>query len=928
MPLRPDLVVEVKYDHMEGTRFRHTAHWQALAPGPRAGVLHLRADRPPRTLRPGRDPRHGTLTGCAADVRTRRARVYTILLLSEKTLNEHDVRRIAELHGTEDVSRPPAGRRRRRPQPADRGAGRRRPRPAAGRPRRRRRARRRRRPSRRRCTRSTPRSTLLAAAGLPATGSITGSNPVPAAVEAARADDVDEVIVVTPPHLVESALHRDWASRLRDELAAAGAARRVRHRPRHQLTAAAVDPPTRPRNRCKAPSRRPSDGYLLRPRPPHPHHHLGTYHARDRTHPGRPRHAARRRADRSASCRPSPGRPPPRHRASAPRQTTTRLVVGARRPGRPPASPARPRRPAQPGPGRSGRLHSVSFAVPTADAARLRDRLAAPGGRDLGRRRAPPVVHRRAQRPPVPRAAHLPVGDGPPRGLGPRRHRPARRPDRRSSTPASTCGTPTSPARSSAPTTRSSAAPTYATSSATAPARRAWPRPRPTTASASPAPGATPRLLAVKVADVTGRIFTDDLAKGIVWAVDHGADVVNLSLGGPTSDRLEKAAVAYAQAHGVLVVAAAGNEGTSAKQFPGALPGVVAVGATSAAGSVAGAVLQLRPVGRRRRARAARSWWPAPGGGYEIADGTSYSAPLVSGSAALLLAARPDAPPPSSRRRSSAAADSARLGFAHGLVHVDRSLDLLAPGSAPTVTAPAERQRRQRPAHGLGDQHRPAGAARPGRPVARPSRRGRCRQRHLRDVRARRRPAGDRGRLQRRRPVQRARRTVAVTVDNAAPDASPHRRAGQEVRDDAAAGDRGRTRRRASGSPSTSAAAGVIDTTAPFAASPVAPSGSATARTPCSAVLCRSDGTVCDTGHVAAVPSGRPAAPGHQPRCRPRRSARTATAGGHAPRSPTGSTAGSRPRSSCGTRPAQVVYRTRARHPGRRHAHRDLERTC
>ena len=60
---------------------------------------------------------------------------------------------------------------------------------------------------------------LLTAAGLQARGSITGSDPVPAAVEAARGDDSDEVIVVTPPHLVESGLHRDWASRLRDELA-------------------------------------------------------------------------------------------------------------------------------------------------------------------------------------------------------------------------------------------------------------------------------------------------------------------------------------------------------------------------------------------------------------------------------------------------------------------------------------------------------------------------------------------------------------------------------------------------------------------------------------------------------------------------------------------------------------------------------------
>jgi hypothetical protein len=59
---------------------------------------------------------------------------------------------------------------------------------------------------------------LLKEAGVEAHGSVTGSDPVPAAVEAATHDDADEVIVVTPPHIVEDALHRGWASRLRDEL--------------------------------------------------------------------------------------------------------------------------------------------------------------------------------------------------------------------------------------------------------------------------------------------------------------------------------------------------------------------------------------------------------------------------------------------------------------------------------------------------------------------------------------------------------------------------------------------------------------------------------------------------------------------------------------------------------------------------------------
>jgi hypothetical protein len=58
----------------------------------------------------------------------------------------------------------------------------------------------------------------LSALGISARGSVTGSDPVPAATEAVRLDSADEVIVVTPPHPIEAGLHRDWASRLRDEL--------------------------------------------------------------------------------------------------------------------------------------------------------------------------------------------------------------------------------------------------------------------------------------------------------------------------------------------------------------------------------------------------------------------------------------------------------------------------------------------------------------------------------------------------------------------------------------------------------------------------------------------------------------------------------------------------------------------------------------
>ena len=196
-------------------------------------------------------------------------------------------------------------------------------------------------------------------------------------------------------------------------------------------------------------------------------------------------------------------------------------------------------------------------------------------------------------------------------------------------------------------------------------------------------------LLAVKVADRTGRIFTDDLAKGIVWAADSGADVINLSLGGPTSDGLEKAAVEYAQRRGVLVVAAAGNDGSRGKQFPGALADVIAVGATTTDGSARASFSSFGPW--VDVAAPGRSILLAtPGGGYERADGTSFSSPMVAGEAALLLAARPDRTADQLRAAITAGATSARFGFARGNVDFVAALDLLPPATTPTVTFPAD----------------------------------------------------------------------------------------------------------------------------------------------------------------------------------------------------------------------------------------------
>jgi serine protease len=86
-------------------------------------------------------------------------------------------------------------------------------------------------------------------------------------------------------------------------------------------------------------------------------------------------------------------------------------------------------------------------------------------------------------------------------------------------------------------------------------------------------------LMPVKVLDDTGRGTFDDVATGITWAADHGAKVINLSLGGEDDSETVRRAVNQAFAKGSLLVAAAGNDGLGTISFPAALPNVMAVGA-------------------------------------------------------------------------------------------------------------------------------------------------------------------------------------------------------------------------------------------------------------------------------------------------------------------------------------------------------------
>ncbi len=190
-----------------------------------------------------------------------------------------------------------------------------------------------------------------------------------------------------------------------------------------------------------------------------------------------------------------------------------------------------------------------------------------------------------------------------------------------------------------------------------------------------------------------------EFAEAISWAADPdggNADVINLSVVMTVESPPVQRAVADAIEAGVVVVAAAGNNGDkgNSRPYPASLPGVIGVGAVTAAGvrpgySQRGEYVAVTAIGDGVT-------MAAPGAGHTPGNGTSFAAPFVSATAALLLQRFPDLSPAQVARRITATADPAPAAgrtdeYGSGLLNPYRALtESLGPDVAPSPAAPAD----------------------------------------------------------------------------------------------------------------------------------------------------------------------------------------------------------------------------------------------
>ncbi|WP_433791304.1 S8 family peptidase [Actinoplanes sp. CA-252034] len=203
------------------------------------------------------------------------------------------------------------------------------------------------------------------------------------------------------------------------------------------------------------------------------------------------------------------------------------------------------------------------------------------------------------------------------------------------------------------------------------------------------------KIMPVKVLGDNGSGNMSDTAQGITWAADHGAQVINMSLGGTQQVAAVTTAISYARSKGVTVVAAAGNarQQGSPTSYPAADAGVIGVGATDTNDRVgvysnAGNYVDVSAPGTDILSL-------APNGQYKTMSGTSMASPHVAAVAALLKGYQSSLTPDQIEATlKKSAVDLGAAGFDNdfgsGRIDALAALNALTPAATAPTTPPTK----------------------------------------------------------------------------------------------------------------------------------------------------------------------------------------------------------------------------------------------
>ncbi|MFC9776745.1 S8 family peptidase [Paenibacillus chitinolyticus] len=208
------------------------------------------------------------------------------------------------------------------------------------------------------------------------------------------------------------------------------------------------------------------------------------------------------------------------------------------------------------------------------------------------------------------------------------------------------------------------------------------------------------KIMPVKALDSSGVGSTYAVAQGIIWATDHGAKVINLSLGNYASSDFLHDAIKYAYDRDVVLIAASGNDNTERPGYPAAYPEVFAVAATDSSNGRASFSNYGDYIDVAAPGVSIASTYPQ--NQYAALSGTSMACPHVTALAALLRSANPSLKNTEvmelMRQTATDIGDKGRdTSFGFGLINVDKAVEAALgrgpvqaglPGTKPAPVAP------------------------------------------------------------------------------------------------------------------------------------------------------------------------------------------------------------------------------------------------